>query len=180
MRVLTNTYVPGTRRLVAHARTHVQRMARFAIVGTCGVAVNTVTLFLLVNMGHLNKLIAAAIATEVTIVTNFIMNDVWTFRGVHSRLSWPERLLRYNAVALGGMLITLAVLAMLTLWVGLHYLVANLIAIATATIWNYVVNFRLTWRVHLHAMNIVTTMRDLSGTQSATHYGDAQRVRGGG
>lgn len=125
---------------------HGARVARFGIVGLLGVGVNTVVLYLLVAHAGWNHLAAAAVSTEVAIIFNFLLNDTWTFRGAGSRHSWPHRLLRYNAIALGGLCISLTVLAVLTDACGIHYLVANLLAIGAATVWNYVVNSRLTYR----------------------------------
>ncbi len=132
--------------LARHAALHAPRAGRFALVGAIGVIVNTLVLFTLVEAAHVNHIVAAAIATEVAIFCNFQMNDSWTFRGEASGLRRLSRLARYNAIALGGMLITLGILAVLTSAFGLHYLIANLCAIATATAWNYLVNCRFTWR----------------------------------
>lgn len=124
---------------------HVRRFVRFGVVGVSGVVVNSAILFLLVEEGHLDSLVAAAIATEVAIISNFCLNDLWTFRDARYERSWLRRLARYNAIALGGLCISLAVLGTLTRVLGIQYLLANLVGIVAATVWNYVVNARLTW-----------------------------------
>lgn len=142
--IATSLRYPAGVRLRSLGR-HGPRIARFGVVGVLGVGVNTVVLYLLVAFGGWNHLAAATVSTEAAILSNFVLNDRWTFRGAGSRHSWPQRLLRYNAIALGGLCISLAVLALLTLRFGLHYLVANLIAIGAATVWNYAVNTQITW-----------------------------------
>lgn len=129
-------------RLVA---AHGLRFIRYTVVGGSGVLVNTVLLYLLVSHLGLNHFVAAALASEVSVITNFILNDVWTFRNTRSGGSWLFRGAQYNAVALAGMAISLGVLAALTMGFGLHYLVANLIAIGAATLSNYALNTRFTW-----------------------------------
>jgi dolichol-phosphate mannosyltransferase len=124
---------------------HLGRFVRFGVVGISGVLVNSAILFVLVEKGHLPSLAAAAIATEVAIISNFCLNDLWTFRDARHARSWLWRLARYNAIALGGLCISLAVLGTLTTLLGIHYLLANLVGIVAATVWNYVVNARLTW-----------------------------------
>lgn len=126
---------------------HARRFTRFGVVGGAGAVVNMTILYLLVHYGGWNHMTAAIVATEAAILSNFVMNDRWTFRDVPSRFSWPNRIARYNAIAGGGALISLAVLAVLTLGLGMHYLVANLVAIGAGTIWNYVVNSRMTWTI---------------------------------
>lgn len=131
----------------AAAGARARRFTRFGLVGLSGVAVNMVLLYLLVDAAHVQHLLAATLATEAAIVSNFACNDRWTFHDALGDRSWLARLWRYNAVALGGLGISLLVIAMLTDSVGLHYLLANLAAIAAATMWNYVVNASVTWRL---------------------------------
>jgi dolichol-phosphate mannosyltransferase len=121
------------------------RLVRFGLVGASGVLVNTGLLYLLTEAGGLDYLVAAVLATEGAIFSNFSLNDRWTFRGVNPRTSWVRRALLYNFVALAGLVISVIVLAVLTYLLNLHYLVANLFAIGAATLWNYAVNSSSTW-----------------------------------
>ena len=124
---------------------HRRRLLRFGLVGASGVLVNSTLLYLLAEAGSLNHLAAAALATEATIFYNFSLNDRWAFRDAKSGISWARRALRYNFVALGGLMISVAALAMITYFLDLNYLIANLLAIGAATLWNYVVNSCFTW-----------------------------------
>lgn len=124
---------------------HVRRLSCYGVVGVTGVGVNMAVLYLLVQGAGLHHLVAAAIASEASILSNFLLNDRWTFRDVNSTLSWPRRLLHYNAITLGGTALSLGVLALLTDLLGIYYLLANLFAIGAATVANYVLNSRFTW-----------------------------------
>jgi dolichol-phosphate mannosyltransferase len=140
---------------------HARRFMRFGVVGGVGAVVNMAILYLLVQHGGWNHMLAAIVATEAAILSNFAMNDRWTFRDAHSRFNWANRMARYNAIAGGGALISLAVLAALTLGIGVHYLVANVVAIGAGTIWNYVVNSRLTWSLtHLGPAHKLAAQRE--------------------
>ncbi|MBX6341583.1 MAG: GtrA family protein [Thermomicrobiaceae bacterium] len=130
---------------------HARRFVRFGLVGASGVAVNMLLLYGLTEYAGLHYLAASVIATECAILNNFVLNNVWTFADTRPTSSWLARALRYNLFALGGLVITVAILAALTSGLGLHYLVANLFAIAAATVWNYGANYRWTWeRPHAH------------------------------
>jgi dolichol-phosphate mannosyltransferase len=85
---------------------------KFAIVGTSGVVVNLLTLTLLLNQG-VNKYIASPIAIEVSIISNFLLNNFWTFRWRKKASVLPVRGLRFNIVSL------LALLVSYTIFVGL-------------------------------------------------------------
>jgi dolichol-phosphate mannosyltransferase len=129
-------------------QTLLQRFARplrFGVVGLSGIVVNSAILWVLVRELHLAVTLGSMLATEVAILSNFLLNDRWTFRGARER-SFMQRLLRFNGVALGGMAITAGILTALASYTQLHLLIANVLAVGAATGWNYVVNSRWTWR----------------------------------
>ena len=120
------------------------RPLRFGVVGLSGMVVNSAILWVLVRELHLAVTLGSVLATEAAILSNFLLNDRWTFRGAREQ-SFIQRMLRFNGVALGGMAITAGMLTALTRYTHLHLLVANLLAVGAATGWNYVVNSRWTW-----------------------------------
>jgi dolichol-phosphate mannosyltransferase len=124
-----------------------KRVFKFGMVGLCGIAVNLGILFLLVEFSHLNKDLASLIAIESSILNNFIWNDLWTFgsdedRKVSSR--W-HRLVAFNIVSVGGAAINYGIFLMLTTWFAVYYLIAQLIGILVAFVWNFLINRRFTW-----------------------------------
>ena len=129
------------RRIAAHARC----LVRFGLVGASGVVVNTALLYLLIEVGGLNHQVAPLLATEAAIWSNFALNDRWTFRDSKPAASLVRRAFRYNLITLGGLAISVAVLAVLTYFADFHYLFANLFAIGAATLWNYAASRSWTW-----------------------------------
>lgn len=127
---------------------HSRRLLRFGLVGATGVVVNTALLTVLVEVAGWDHLAAGVVATEGAVIGNFILNDRWTFRDAREALPWPRRMWSYHAVALGGLAISVAAFAALLRLAALHYAVANLGAIGAATLWNYALNARFTWRRH--------------------------------
>ena len=57
-----------------------KRFLKFCLVGGSGILVNEGLLFLLTEFGGLYYLWSSAIAIEASIITNYILNDFWTFR----------------------------------------------------------------------------------------------------
>ncbi len=122
-----------------------KRFVKFCIVGASGVLVNEGLLWLLTEFAGLFYLVSSAIGIELSIVTNFILNELWTFRDrSRNRGGSFNRGVRFNLVSFGGLAINMAVLFMLVTG-GFHYLYSNLVGIACAVIWNYVVNLKWTW-----------------------------------
>jgi dolichol-phosphate mannosyltransferase len=119
------------------------RFIRFALVGTVGVVVNNGMLFLLHGLAGAPLAAASAVAIEAAIVSNFLLNDRWTFAQSRPTLG---RFFRFNLVSAGGLVVNLLVLTSLVDWLGLHYLIANLVGIVAALAWNFLINVRWTWK----------------------------------
>ena len=56
------------------------RLIKFAIVGTSGVVVNLGLLYILVEWFGLYYMLAAVISIGSSVLSNFILNDKWTWR----------------------------------------------------------------------------------------------------
>jgi dolichol-phosphate mannosyltransferase len=112
------------------------------VVGGTGVLVNSLALFLLFQKVHLPLVFASVLSNELAIANNFCWNDRWTFRRTQFSL---RRFARFNLVSLGGLVISTGILLILVRQLGLYYLTANLLSIALATAWNFMVNSLWTW-----------------------------------
>ena len=126
---------------------HAGRFLRFGLVGGSGVLVNNAILLALVEGLKMPPVPAAVIATECAIVTNFVLNDRWTFADARRASSrpWYRRFASYNLLTLGGLVLSVGVLAVLHGLAGVHYLIANVVGIAVSTLWNYGSNHQWTW-----------------------------------
>ncbi len=132
----------------------INRFIRFGLVGLSGVVVDMTLLYLLSDSSTLGWGVTRSgiIAGEVAIINNFLWNDRWTFgdiasqqRGITQRL---KRFVKFNIICLAGMVLSkVLVLNLIFNFVIRNQYVANLIAIAVATIWNFWVNLKLSWRV---------------------------------
>jgi len=124
------------------------RFAKFCLVGLSGVLVNMGLLWLLTEFAGLFYLLSAAISIETSIVSNFILNDFFTFPDRRSPGAKPffSRLLKFNLVTVAGLALNMGVLWLLTEVFGIYYLLSNLCGIAVATLWYYLVNTWWTWK----------------------------------
>jgi len=124
------------------------RFVKFCVVGSTGTLINMGLLWGLTEFVGLPYLISAAIAIEISIISNFTFHDFFTFRDRHSPTLtiFFRRLLKYNLISLIGLAINMTVLALFTEVIGLYYLLSNLIGIACATLFRYFLNLRWTWR----------------------------------
>jgi dolichol-phosphate mannosyltransferase len=129
------------------------RFLRFGLVGLSGVFVDMTLLYLLSDPTTLALPLTRSkiIAGEIAIVNNFLWNDAWTFADVSMKQQgWRQRLkrfLKFNIICLAGLLLNVLVLNLVFNFLIPNRYIANLIAIAVATIWNFWINLKLSWRV---------------------------------
>jgi len=114
-----------------------QRFVKFGAVGAGGVAVQIVTLAVLLRVGGLHYLPATALAVEASVLNNFVWHRRWTWADrPRSCLGWA--LLRFNvtngAVSLIGNLI---IMIALVSWFQVNPMVANLITIVICSVANF-------------------------------------------
>lgn len=121
------------------------RFLKYCLVGLSGVFVNEGILFFLTEFFGLFYLVSSIFSVEVSIITNFILNEIWTFKDISNQHKGiPKRLVKFNTVSMIGLLINVFVLFLLTS-LGLYYLISNIFGIAAATLWNYFANLYWTW-----------------------------------
>ncbi|MBD2566876.1 glycosyltransferase [Anabaena lutea] len=131
----------------------VGRFLRFGAVGLSGVFVDMVILYLLSDPTTLAWPLTRSkiLAGEIAIFNNFLWNDAWTFADVSmQQKGWKLRLkrfLKFNLICLAGLVLNVLVLNIVFNFLIPNRYIANFIAIAVATIWNFWVNLQLSWRV---------------------------------
>jgi dolichol-phosphate mannosyltransferase len=117
------------------------RILKFGVVGASGVVVNMGCLYLLKEFAGVPYFIASVIAIELSILSNFTVNLLWTWRDRAGEGTLWSKLIRYHIGAgatavLGNYIVLIA----LTELAGMHYMISNLIGIAVGTLSNYIIN----------------------------------------
>ena len=123
-----------------NSRSTAGRWVSFYAIGGIGFLVQLVVLGVFVEWVGLGYLTATALATETAVLHNFVWHECWTWRdrtAVDGAGLW-RRLLRFNAVSgtvsVAGNVVFTGLFASLF---GMHYIVANVLAIATCSALNF-------------------------------------------
>ena len=132
---------------LAGTEKEIKRLVKFGIVGLSGVGVNMGTFWVLTRGVGLYDLVALIFGIEASIVSNFILNDIWTFsdRRFGRIKSAIGRALKFNLVSIGAIVIYYATYTPLTRELGVKDMLALLIAIGLGVVWNFGVNSLWTW-----------------------------------
>jgi len=127
----------------------ITRLVKFIAVGLSGVLVNEGLLWLLTKFGGLKYYFSSLIGIEASIITNFLLNDYFTFADRHAdkkKSSFLARLLKFNVTCAAGAAISYGILLLFTEVFGVNYLLSNLIGILIGFIWNYLLSTLWTWK----------------------------------
>lgn len=103
-------------------------------------------LWLLAEMAGLYYIVSSLVAVELSILSNFLLNNAWAFQDRSRGVFRFSALVRYNLVCAGAIVGSTTLLYLLTAHLGLYYLLANLLAITVTSVWNFAVNATWTWK----------------------------------
>jgi len=124
------------------------RFIKFSLVGISGIIVNNAILFYARETLQVPISIASLIAIQIAIFNNFFWNRryTWIDRQMVGFQATRIGLLKFTAVSwiAGGL--NWIILLLLTNYAGIYYMLSNLIAIAIASILNYLLNDLWTFR----------------------------------
>ncbi|MCS7128254.1 MAG: GtrA family protein [Sulfolobales archaeon] len=127
---------------------------KFGLVGLFGSIVNaSIVTLTLPQAVSINPLIGLPLAVltgfELSLLFNFILHELWTFKGMKFSSSLFKRLIRlikYHLSSLTSFITQLIVTYVLVNFFGLYIAYASLIGIALGFIANYVLGVTLAWR----------------------------------
>ncbi|HZZ99016.1 MAG TPA: glycosyltransferase family 2 protein [Candidatus Saccharimonadia bacterium] len=144
------------------------RVFKFGVVGGIGFVINTLGLFIFsrlaivaalatwlhaaTNMGFINVAgVAAALGAECAIVSNFTLNNIWTFKD--RKLSSPLEILwkfpQFNLSSFGAVLIQFVVVGAGTTFTGqtsISKLFWLVVATAIGMVLNYIIYSKIIWK----------------------------------
>jgi putative flippase GtrA len=128
--------------------TQIQRVVKFALVGTWGFVVNMFLLWFLTEKAGVFYLFSSIVAIEISLLNNYVLNDLWTWhdRGKAGKKEYFKRMLQYHVTASAAMLTNFMVLWILTEAFHMYYLASNVFGILCGAALNFFINDRWTFK----------------------------------
>ncbi len=121
------------------------KFMQFCLVGLSGVGVNWLILYLGKDFTHINIRIVIISAILISMLGNFILNNIWTFSREASDKSVFVKAVQFFLICGIGAGINYIITYSLYKLDLLIYL-ASFLGIAAATVWNYALNSLVTWK----------------------------------
>ena len=120
---------------------------KYCCVGLVGSVVNLGTYLLLNRYFQTPLEVASLIAIETSIVSNFLLNNYWTFKQRTKKLSMFRRLVNFHiAAGISGLIFYYLFFLFLVTVLGINDVLSVLLAVITGTVSNYTINTIWTWR----------------------------------
>jgi len=128
-------------------KNHLKRFIKFGIVGGSGTVVNLGVQYLLTLAG-MHYIFAGVIATEISIINNFLLNNFWTWKDnpAKTKRSFLGRLLKYNSSMIITGIVQNLLMIFFTEIFNVNDLISKFIAIVIITFVNYIIHYFWTFK----------------------------------
>ena len=120
------------------------KFLKFCVVGFSGMLIDFGTTWLLKEKARINKYIANSTGFILAATSNYIWNRIWTFGSKNEKIA--VEYFSFILISVVGLGINNFVIYLLNDKFKLNFYLSKLIAIGVVTIWNFVMNFLITFR----------------------------------
>lgn len=126
-----------------------KRFIKYCIVGFTGIIVNMLVLYFFTDILGIFYILSSMISYEVSIITNFLINDIWTFKEVivpGQSHSFLVRAMYFNYTMITGAIVSILLLYIFTEFLSINYILSNMFAIVITVIYRYYASITLVWK----------------------------------
>jgi len=123
----------------------VSEFIRFAFVGLAGTFINIIILYSLTENFKIYYIISAILAFIIAVTFNFIFNKIWTFNEkIYNKVA--KKYASFFLVSSSALLVNIFFLYIFTEFLGIYYIISQIIAIGISLMINFIGNKIWTFR----------------------------------
>jgi len=122
----------------------IYKLLKFCVVGFSGMCLDFGTTWLLKEKTKVNKYLANSTGFILAATSNYFFNRIWTFHS-HNQQVITEYF-SFITISLIGLGLSNLIIYLLTEKLKLNFYLSKLFAIAVVTIWNFVMNYLVTFK----------------------------------
>ena len=122
----------------------ISKFLKFCVVGASGMLIDFGTTWLLKERLRINKYIANSTGFILAATSNYILNRLWTFKSHDPDIT--VQYISFVLISVAGLGINNLVIYILNDRYKYNFYLSKLFAIAVVTIWNFLMNFMITFR----------------------------------
>jgi len=119
------------------------KLIKFIVVGFSGMLIDFGVTWLLKEKAKINQYIANSAGFMLAASSNYIWNRIWTFSSQSEQIT--REYFSFIIISVIGLGINNFVIYLLTTKIKMNFYLAKLIAIVVVTVWNFSMNFLITF-----------------------------------
>lgn len=119
------------------------KLLKFGVVGFSGMLIDFGVTWILKEKVRVNKYIANSTGFMLAASSNYIWNRLWTFDSQNEQVT--KEYFSFIIISLIGLAINNLAIYLLTKKVNMNFYLAKLFAIVVVTLWNFSMNFLITF-----------------------------------
>ena len=120
------------------------RFVRFGVVGASGMAVDFAVTWLCKEKLRWNKYVSNSLGFIIAATNNYIWNRLWTFESQNDSVA--REYFSFLIIAIIGLGLNNLIIYLLHERLKLNFYFSKLIAIGVVTLWNFTLNYVITFR----------------------------------
>ena len=120
------------------------KFVKFCVVGLSGMVIDFGTTWLLKEKIKVNKYIANSTGFILAASSNYLFNRFWTFHSENPRIA--TEYMSFILISAVGLAINNLIIFLLNEKMKLNFYLSKLFAIGVVTIWNFFMNYMITFR----------------------------------
>jgi putative flippase GtrA len=120
------------------------KFIKFCVVGLTGMGIDFGTTWLLKEKIRINKYIANSTGFIIAATSNYMWNRLWTFQSENSHIA--EEYFSFIIISVAGLGINNLLVYIFSDRMKFNFYLSKLIATVVVTLWNFVMNFIITFR----------------------------------
>lgn len=132
-------YLKNLLKYLPYRRSVVDEFFKFAFVGFIGTIVNLVVLYSFTEFLEIYYMVSAVVAFVVAATSNFILNKIWTFKE-EMKHEFLGKYIKFLFVSVAALIVNLLFLYLFTEFLGIYYIISQVLAIGVALIINFLGN----------------------------------------
>jgi dolichol-phosphate mannosyltransferase len=121
------------------------RFIGFALVGLSGIVINSLALYLATDLFKIFYIYSAAIATVISTVWNFTLNEAWVYRMQSNTSSRFGRLGIFFVMNIIALALRTPIIYLFTSVMSIHYIISNLLSLGLLTLARFALADNIIW-----------------------------------
>jgi len=120
------------------------KFLKFCLIGFTGMVIDFGTTWLLKEKVRINKYIANSTGFVLAATSNYVWNRLWTFHSENPKV--VTEYISFILISVAGLGLNNFVIYVMNDKLKLNFYISKLIATVVVTVWNFTMNFLITFR----------------------------------